>query len=346
MQQRLNAGSLPQAALIAAGSGEVLRYGENPHQQASLYRFSDAQGASLARARVLSGKALSFNNLLDLDGALSLICEFEEPTVAVIKHSNPCGCASSARTPDALRAAWAGDPVSAFGSILAFNRELDLESAKFLTDGGRFVECVIAPAYDGAALEWIHEQAKWGKNVRLLELPEIGPAGRDARDFDVKKITGGLLVQDRDLAAMDSSGWEVVTREKPTPEQARSAEFAWRVCKHVKSNAIVVVSGTELIGAGAGQMSRVDSVEIACRKAGERIKASTLASDAFFPFADGVEKAAAAGVEGVRATRWLEARCGSGRSRGSTRAHHVVHGTASFPALSRCIPKKSPHRWS
>ncbi|MCB9881170.1 MAG: bifunctional phosphoribosylaminoimidazolecarboxamide formyltransferase/IMP cyclohydrolase [Planctomycetes bacterium] len=299
LREQMGLGDLPETFLAAAHPGQVLRYGENPHQRASFFRDGSARGAALARAEVLGGKELSFNNLLDLDGALGLVNEFEEPTVCVIKHSNPCGCASADTIVQALEHAWEGDPVSAFGSILAFNRSFDLACARFLTDGGRFVECILATDYSQDALTHIAEKAKWGKNVRLLKLPTIGPTFRDRSECDVKRITGGWLVQDRDLAPMDGGAWQVATKNTPADDERRSAEFAWRVVKHVKSNAIVLVRGTQLVGVGAGQMSRVDSVEIACRKAGDKARGATLASDAFFPFPDGVEKAAEAGVRRV-----------------------------------------------
>jgi phosphoribosylaminoimidazolecarboxamide formyltransferase/IMP cyclohydrolase len=290
-------GSVPAQWLLGGSAGTSLRYGENPHQRAAFYRCSGTSEASIAGGEVLGGKELSFNNILDLDAALALVKEFAEPAAAVIKHTNPCGCALGANLAEAISAAWEGDPLSAFGSVIGLNRTLDVGTAEFLVSDGRFVECIVAPEIDPAALEILRERPKWGRNVRIVRVGAFDPRTRDARDRDVKKVVGGFLVQDRDLLIEDPAAWKVATKRRPSAEELASAAFAWSVCKHLKSNAIALARGRSLVGAGAGQMSRVDSVEIACKKAGVRARGAALASDAFFPFPDGVEAAAAAGVE-------------------------------------------------
>lgn len=288
-----------EECMLVGSAGTALRYGENPHQSAAFYRCSGTTEASIASGEVLGGKELSFNNILDLDAALALVKEFDAPAAAVIKHTNPCGCAVAANSAEAMAAAWAGDPLSAFGSVIGLNRPLDVATAEFLVSDGRFVECVVAPEFEPAALEILRERPKWGRNVRLVRVGACDPHSRDPHDRDVKKVVGGFLVQDRDLPIEDPASWLVPTTRKPTADELSSAAFAWSVCKHLKSNAIALVQGRSLVGAGAGQMSRVDSVEIACRKAADRARGAVLASDAFFPFPDGVEAAAAAGVKVV-----------------------------------------------
>ena len=253
----------------------------------------------MAGAKVRNGKQLSYNNLVDLDSALALAKEFDAPFVCVIKHNNPCGAAAAESSAAALERAWAGDPVSAFGSVLCFTRPLDLASAEYLVAGNRFVEAIAAPSFDAAALKLLVEKPKWGKNVRLLEVGEFGSAARDARDFELKKLVGGFLLQGRDLAAVDPAGCKVVSRRAPTAEELAGLDFANKVAKHVKSNAIVLAKGTRVLGVGAGQMSRVDSVRLAVQKAGAEARGAVLGSDAFFPFPDGVELALDAGVTAI-----------------------------------------------
>ena len=283
-----------------AGTRELeLRYGENPHQQAAFYRSTGSDEPSVAAAEVLNGKALSYNNLVDLDAAHALAKEFDEPFVAVTKHNNPCGAARAEAIEDALEAAWDGDPLSAFGSVLAFTRPVNLACAEFLVSGNRFVEAIIAPSFDEDAFDLLTGKPKWGKSVRLLACGEYQPGVRRPRDLEVKKLTGGFLLQDRDLRASSADDLEVVTELKPTAEQTEALLFAERIAKHVKSNAIVLASGTRVLGVGAGQMSRVDSVRMAVHKAGDEVEGSVLASDAFFPFPDGVEAAIDAGVKAI-----------------------------------------------
>jgi phosphoribosylaminoimidazolecarboxamide formyltransferase/IMP cyclohydrolase len=273
-----------------------LRYGENPHQRARFYVEPGVElRGSVASAEQLHGKELSYNNILDLDSALNLAREFAGPAAVVVKHNNPCGAAVAPTLADAFLRAWDGDPQSAFGGILAFNRPVDPDTASALMDpkARRFIECVIAPDYDPRALDALR---RWKENVRLLR---TGPLSGPPQGLDYRRVDGGLLVQTRDVGADDPDKWKVVTKRKPTEDEFHALHFAWLVCKHVKSNAIVLANGTQVVGVGAGQMSRVDSVEIAVKKAGGRVKGSVLASDAFFPFRDNVDRAAAAGVAAI-----------------------------------------------
>jgi len=275
-----------------------LRYGENPHQRAALYRDLSASGG-LAAARKLQGKELSYNNLLDLHAAWELIREFEEPVAAIIKHSNPCGVASALTLCEAYARARETDPVSAFGVIIAVNRPLDAPTARAIA--GTFVEAVIAPGYAEEALVLL--QGK--KNLRLLELPlahgSRPPAsgGYPADGYEVRRITGGMLVQERDTADLDPNALTVATKRSPSETEMRGLRFAWRVAKHVKSNAIVLTEAQATVGIGAGQMSRVDAVRLAIQKAKLPTRGTVLASDAFFPFPDGVHEAAKAGVSAI-----------------------------------------------
>ena len=271
---------------------QELRYGENPHQRAAFYELASAAPSSLARARFLGGKELSYNNILDLDAAWRLCSEFAEgqPACAVIKHGNPCGTALGATGVEAYEKALAGDPLSAFGSIVACNFEVDGEAGAAMAGPGKFIEVVIAPSYTEEALAALRG-ARFGKNLRILETGGLGAGATP----EFRSVSGGFLVQDRDLPEQDLE-LKVVTERKPSEEELAALRFAWVVCKHVRSNAIVLAKGTQTVGVGAGQMSRVDSVEISVMKAGERAQGSVLASDAFFPFPDGVLAAAEAGV--------------------------------------------------
>ena len=291
--------SFPGSFALAGTKVADLRYGENPHQVAAFYRTGGSKEPSVAGARVLGGKTLSYNNLVDLDSALGLAKEFVGAFVCVIKHNNPCGAAEAGTIAEALELAWAGDPVSAFGSVLAFTRPLDRACAESLVSGNRFVEAIVAPRFEEDALELLTTKPKWGKNVRLLECGEFGPSGRDARDIEVKKLVGGFLLQDRDLLAAEASDLRTATKRAPTAAETRGLLFADKVGKHVKSNSIVLANGTQVVGVGAGQMSRVDSVRLAVSKAGDRSKGSVLGSDAFFPFPDGVLAALDAGVTAI-----------------------------------------------
>ncbi|HIG11724.1 MAG TPA: bifunctional phosphoribosylaminoimidazolecarboxamide formyltransferase/IMP cyclohydrolase [Planctomycetes bacterium] len=291
--------AFPESFAVAGVKTLDLRYGENPHQQAAFYKTSATDEASVASAEVLNGKALSFNNLVDLDAAHALAKEFVEPFVAVTKHNNPCGAASAATIEEALEAAWAGDPLSAFGSVLAFTRPVNLACASFLVEGNRFVEAIIAPSFDTDAFALLTDKPRWGKNVRLLACGEYGPDSRRPLDIELKKLVGGFLLQGRDLAATGLENLNCVTQTRASDQEISALLFAERIAKHVKSNAIVLARGTRVLGVGAGQMSRVDAVRLAIHKAGDDVAGAVLASDAFFPFPDGVETAIAAGVGAI-----------------------------------------------
>ena len=273
-----------------------LRYGENPHQRAAFYRIPHLIEPCIATARQLHGKELSYNNILDLNAALEIVKDFDEPAAAIIKHNNPCGVACAETLAQAYRDALACDPLSAFGSIIGFNRVVDLETAEAIREAARtgsFSEAIIAPGYEEEALELL----KKSKDRRILEVGSLSP--RDPGLKEVKGVTGGVLVQERDLKIVERSQLRVVTEREPTPEQMESLLFAWKVCKHVKSNAILLAQGKRTVGIGAGQMSRVDAAIIAVRKAGERAKGAVMASDAFIPFRDTVDIAAEAGVVAI-----------------------------------------------
>lgn len=291
----LKESGFPPSMTLQLDKIQDLRYGENPHQKAAFYKDNLPDVPGVADAVQLHGKELSFNNIIDLNAALEIVKEFSEPAAAIIKHTNPCGAATAKTIRQAYLDALDCDRLSAFGSIVGFNRPVDFEVAATILEEADFVECIIAPSYEPKALEALR---KAKKNLRLLEVK-----GFDARPakagIDMKKVTGGILVQDRDTAAVKETDLKVVTKAKPTKDQIASLLFGMTIVKHVKSNAIVISQGTKTVGVGAGQMSRVESVVIASRKAGDRAKGATLASDAFFPKEDGVETAAAAGVKAI-----------------------------------------------
>ena len=271
-----------------------LRYGENPHQNAAFYKDEASDEPGVSNAAQLHGKELSFNNIIDLNAALEIVKEFDSPAATIIKHTNPCGTAAADTLTKAYIDALDCDRLSAFGSVVGFNRVVDAELARTILKEADFVECIIAPSYEEKALEALRAK----KNLRLLEVKNFG-AKIIKFDKDMKKVVGGMLVQDRDTAKIKETDLKVVTKIKPTGEQLKGLLFGWVVAKHVKSNSIVLCQGTKTVGVGAGQMSRVDSVRIASEKAGERSKGSTLASDAFFPKEDGIEQAAKAGVKAI-----------------------------------------------
>ncbi|HEY7156495.1 MAG TPA: bifunctional phosphoribosylaminoimidazolecarboxamide formyltransferase/IMP cyclohydrolase [Gemmataceae bacterium] len=290
---------LPSALAPQFLRKQMLRYGENPHQQAAFYVEPDAPPASIASAEVLHGKELSYNNLLDLDSALNLVREFGEPAAVVVKHNNPCGAAVAATLAEAFRKAYEGDPLSAFGGILGFNREIDEATALHISEPNRFVECIIAPGFTDAAFQVLTTRPTWKKSVRLLRTGPLDARRQRPAGLDYRRVDGGLLAQGRDAGSDDFGQLKVVSKRAPTEEEMRDLRFTWLVCKHVKSNAIVLGKDGMVVGVGAGQMSRVDSVHMAVRKAGERSKGAVLASDAFFPFRDNVDEAARAGVTTV-----------------------------------------------
>ena len=282
---------LPERLNLALEKLQPLRYGENPHQAAALYGMAGREPAGLAAAKQLQGKELSYNNLVDLESARSLAAEFQKPAAVIIKHNNPCGTAEQATLRDAYLKALACDPVSAFGGVLAFNRKLDAATAEEVAK--LFVECIAAPGFDARAKEILAAK----KNLRLLELP---PEGLEPeRELQLKRILGGMLVQQSDLGQLNPAELKVVTKRAPDDDEWSTMKFAWTVAKHVKSNAIVFAREGATLGVGAGQMSRVDSVKIAVMKAQSSLQGSVVASDAFFPFPDGVEEAAKAGARAV-----------------------------------------------
>jgi phosphoribosylaminoimidazolecarboxamide formyltransferase/IMP cyclohydrolase len=300
----------PTARLVGV-KVQDLRYGENPHQRAAFYRdATPVAEPSVTNARQLQGKELSFNNLVDANAALELVKEFRVPAAVAIKHMNPCGVAIAPELVEAFKQARASDPVSIFGGIVAVNRILDHATAEAMQD--LFLEVVIAPRIAPAALEVFRTSKKLAQ-VRLLSLEmdedvDLFDAAREAwrgapgRSRDVKRVVGGFLVQDRDLAEVDVTKCKVATTRAPSADDLAALDFAWRICKHVKSNAIVVTSAKQVVGVGAGQMSRVDSASLAILRAGQAglVTAGTVAaSDAFFPFRDGLDVLAAAGVRAI-----------------------------------------------
>lgn len=274
----------------------TLRYGENSHQQAALYGLDGQQAANVVNARQLHGKQLSFNNLLDLDAALAIVRSLEQPACAVIKHNNPCGAAAAADLKTACERGFAGDPVSAFGSVVGFNRDVDEETASFLAAGDFFVEAIVAPDFSDEAVAILTTRPKWKKNVRLLK---VGSLTASRPNWEFRNLLGGMLVQEADNGPDLPEEWTVPTEAQPDEATRAELQFGWKLVRFVKSNAIVLSRDQALCGVGAGQMSRVDSVEIAIRKAGERAAGSVLASDAFFPFADSIEVAVAAGIRAI-----------------------------------------------
>jgi phosphoribosylaminoimidazolecarboxamide formyltransferase/IMP cyclohydrolase len=280
---------LPQSFTISGKQVQSLRYGENPHQPAAWYQ-TGTTATGWAAATKLQGKELSYNNLVDLEAARRIIAEFTDtPAATIIKHTNPCGTALGNTISEAYEKAFDADPVSAFGGIVALNRPLDAATAIALTK--TFLECVVAPECEPEAREILASKSK----VRILTLPELGMGAKEA----VKVIAGGFLVQAADEIVANTNQWQMVTDKQPSSAQLAELLFAWKVCKHVKSNAIVVTRDRTTIGVGAGQMNRVGSVQIALAQAGEKAKGAVLASDGFFPFDDSVKTAAAAGITAI-----------------------------------------------
>jgi phosphoribosylaminoimidazolecarboxamide formyltransferase / IMP cyclohydrolase len=298
-QVQPEASSFPQTLRFTFHKTLDLRYGENPHQKAAMY--SDGSGVGVANAHQLQGKELSFNNIVDLQAAWDLAQEFDEPVCAIIKHTNPCGTATGKTLAEAYKRALECDPVSAFGGVIGVNRPIDADAAEEMHK--LFLEVIAAPAFDEAA------KAKFAskKNLRLVEVIDPRSPGRirpgapekNSRDWVLKNISGGMLVQDSDIRPLQDADLRVVTKRAPTPEETRALLFAWKVCKHVKSNAIVYARDGQTVGVGAGQMSRVDSAKIGAMKAQLPLKGTVAASDAFFPFPDGVEEIAKAGATAI-----------------------------------------------
>jgi phosphoribosylaminoimidazolecarboxamide formyltransferase/IMP cyclohydrolase len=298
----------PEKVTIAVRKERELRYGENSHQSAAFYKLPASGETSISSSDIMEGEtAISFNNLLDSNTAFELVKEFTEPAAVVVKHLNPCGCAVDEDICEAYRKAYESDVVSAFGGIIALNRKVDAKLAQTIMESygkfgkakgasGFFAEVIIAPEFEQEAVDIIRTLKSWGNRVRLMKTGPIDRAKIDCGEFDVRCVVGGLLLQQRDLAGWEPEALKYPTKAKPTKEQLEDLRVAWLVAKHTKSNTIVLVKGRKILGTGAGQMNRVESGLIAYRHAGDQAKGCALASDAFFPFPDNIENAAAAGV--------------------------------------------------
>jgi phosphoribosylaminoimidazolecarboxamide formyltransferase/IMP cyclohydrolase len=287
--------AFPQTLPLVYVKLQDLRYGENPHQSAAFYRELSASGSCIATARMRQGKELSFNNIADTDTAVECVRVFNEPACVIVKHANPCGVATAVALADAYDRAYRTDPTSAFGGIIAFNRELDEATASAIVNR-QFVEVIAAPTVSAGAAAVLATR----QNVRVLEVGAL--ASRSPTELEYRSVVGGLLVQTRDTALADPSTFKVVTKLQPTPTQYADLWFAWRVCKYVKSNAIVFAKDGMTVGVGAGQMSRVYSTRVAALKAkdeGLEVPGSSMASDAFFPFRDGIDVAAEYGIKAI-----------------------------------------------
>ena len=301
----------PQKVSIALTKEKTLRYGENPHQSAAFYKLPTSGETSISSAALLEGETgISFNNLLDVNAAFELVKEFNEPAAIVVKHLNPCGCAVDEDIIEAYRKAYEGDVISAFGSIIALNKKVDIELARTIMESysrfgkargasGFFAEVIIAPKFDEDAIEIIRTLKGWGSRVRLMETGPIDRAKIDAAEFDVRCVIGGLLMQKRDMVGWEPDVLKYPTKTRPTEQQLEDLRIAWLTAKHTKSNTIVLVKNRKVLGVGAGQMNRVESGLIAFKQAGDEAKGTAMASDAFFPFPDNVENAAKAGVAAI-----------------------------------------------
>jgi phosphoribosylaminoimidazolecarboxamide formyltransferase/IMP cyclohydrolase len=300
----------PERLTLAAKKETVLRYGENPHQAAAWYRLPAAGETSVSGGKLYEGDTpISFNNLMDSNAAFELVKEFDEPAAVVVKHLNPCGCAIDSDIEEAYRKAYLGDVTSAFGGIIALNRDVTVELAQTIMESysrfgkargaaGFFAEVIIAPKFDPQALEMIRTLKAWGARVRLIETGPIQKA-RDAAEYDVRCIVGGLLLQDRDLVTWEPDQLTYPTKKRPTKRQMEDLRIAWITAKHVKSNTITLVNNRRLVGVGAGQMNRVESGLIAFKNAGDEAKGACMGSDAFFPFPDNVENAGKAQIAAI-----------------------------------------------
>ena len=326
-------GGMPAEIKVGLGKKQDLRYGENPHQKAALY-VDPARGAggeaSVAFATQLHGKELSYINLLDADAALGAVREVSGPCACVVKHATPCGYAMAGDLPTAFRNAYAGDPLAAFGGIVALNQTVDRATAEAITGIDKLLEVIVAPGYDADALELL--RGRW-KNVRLLAVGALGAIERaDRGDYSLHKIVGGYLVQERDLAGVDEGQWKVVSARRPTEQETNDLKVAWLAAKHLKSNAIALARDGMMVGGGAGQQDRVNAARIAVAKAGERAKGAVTGSDAFFPFPDGPKLLLEAGVTAiiqpggsVKDQETIEVVDGAGAAMVFTGARHFRH---------------------
>jgi phosphoribosylaminoimidazolecarboxamide formyltransferase / IMP cyclohydrolase len=289
-----NADSMfPEELLLSFNKSEDLRYGENSHQKAAFYKRPFSKEPSVSNAKQLHGKALSYNNIMDLDAAFEAVKEFEQPAACIIKHATACGIATAQTLTKAFSDALDSDKLSAFGGIIGLNRKLDVNTSEAILNAG-FIECIIAPGYEQNALNRLISKP----NMRVLS-SEIINKSKDKDEIHFRNVTGGILVQQRDFEDIDRAQLKIVTEKKPSPDEVEALFFAWKSVKHIRSNAIVLAQGTKTVGIGAGQMSRVDSVFIAIHKAGMRAQGAVLASDAFFPKEDAVELAIKAGVTSI-----------------------------------------------
>ncbi len=301
--------TFPEKQTIALNKVNELRYGENPHQSGAFYRLPDSKEVCIGNAKMIEGATtdISFNNLMDANAAFELVKEFNEPAAVVVKHLNPCGCAVDKDITKAYEKAYLSDVVSAFGGIIALNRNVDAELATAIMESfarfgkakgaaGFFAEVIIAPHYTPEAINIIRTLKSWGERVRLLETGEITKETTNTTEFDVRCIAGGMLLQQRDLVGWEPENITFPTKAKPTPQQLEDLRIAWLIAKHVKSNTITLVKDKNLVGVGAGQMNRIESGMLAFKMAGESAKGAAMGSDAFFPFPDNVENAAKFGV--------------------------------------------------
>ncbi len=301
----------PDRVALALTKEATLRYGENPHQTAALYKLPRSSEACVSNGKLMTGDTeISFNNLLDADAAFELVKEFEEPAAVVVKHLHPCGCAIDEDINIAYRKAYEGDVVSAFGGIIALNRAVDVELARTIMESfsrfgkalgaeGFFAEVIVAPKFHEDAIQIIRTLKIWGSRVRLIETGPIDRARIDTGEYDVRHIIGGLLLQKRDLVGWEPNILTFPTKARPSAEQLENLRIAWLVAKHAKSNTIVLAKSKKILGIGVGQMNRVESGQIAIRHAGSEAKGAVMASDTFFPFPDNVEQAAAAGIAAI-----------------------------------------------
>ena len=297
---RDNKEAYPDALSIDLHKKQDLRYGENPHQTAAFYGSKDLGVPCISNAVQLHGKALSFNNILDTDVAIEIVKEFDDtPAAVLIKHANPCGVATAENLKDAFTKAYSTDTVSAFGCILSLNRNVDVATAEAITEPGHFVEAIAAPGFDDKVIEILTTKRGWGKDLRLLKLDSLGDSSTKKGIKELRGVVGGVLVQDKDMNSGDKDQLKVATDKAPSEDEIDELLFAWKVCKHTKSNAIVFTKDKMVIGVGAGQMSRVDSTNIAISKSGGRTAGTVMASDAFFPFRDCIDIAAKVGITAI-----------------------------------------------
>ena len=295
LQPRLSKQNWPESITFSGVKVQEMRYGENPHQKAAFYRERSAPQVCLADAHQCQGKELSYNNIMDADAAVMMVKDFDEPAAIIVKHTNPCGAALGKDVCEAFVKAHAADPLSAFGGIVALNRPVDTATAHTILEKLKFFEILIAPSYDEGAMKLLEAR----KNLRVMTLEGLGSKKEPIQGFNVRRVEGGFLVQEFDQHADDRSLWKVVTEKKPDPRLERDMAFGWKLVKHVKSNAIVLVRDGVSLGIGAGQMNRVGSLEIAIKQAGDKANGAVMASDALLPFRDSVDACAQAGIAAI-----------------------------------------------